>query len=79
MLVLIPPELEPHLIEAARLNGVAPEEFALARVREALHLPKQTLFEALEDVIGSVESTQEIRSGMSFTDGLLEKKRSGRL
>jgi hypothetical protein len=78
MLVSIPPELEPQLIEAARRSGLAPEEFALAGVREALSRTNQTLFDAFADVIGSVESTPETRA-TSFTDSLLEKKRLGRL
>ena len=78
MLVLIPPELEPQLIEAAQRNGVAPEEFALAGVREALSKTPKTLFDAFADVIGSIESTPKTRT-TSFTDGLLEKKRLGRL
>ncbi len=79
MLVHIPSELEPQLIEAARRNGVAPEEFVLAGVRQALSKTHQTLFDTFADVIGSIESTPELRATLSFTDSLLEKKRLGRL
>ena len=85
MLVLIPPDLEPQLLKAAKRSGVAPEEFAVARVREALQSPNvtgRTLFEALEGFIGTVDGNGELRSenvSQRFADAMIEKHRSGRL
>lgn len=85
MLVLIPPDLEPQLLEAAKRSGVEPEEFAVARVREALQAPSvapRTLFDALEGFIGAVDGTDEAWSeeiSQRFADGMVEKHRSGNL
>jgi hypothetical protein len=81
MIVVIPPELEPKLRQAAQQNGVAPEEYALERVREALN-PSKTLFDAWQDVIGSVEGNGEANSentGEGFAQAMLEKKQTGHL
>jgi hypothetical protein len=76
MTVQIPQELESQLIRAAAQKGVAPEEFVLVGVRQALKEAPSTLFDVLEDVIGSVNADPGV---LDFADGLLEKKRSGRL
>ena len=85
MLVLIPPDLEPQLLEAAKRSGVAPEEFAVARVREALNAPilaGNTLLDRLNGFIGTVEGNGEAWSenvSQRFADEMIEKHRSGRL
>lgn len=81
MIVVIPPELESKLRQVAQQNGVAPEEYALERVREALNLSK-TLFDAWQDVIGRVEGNGEANSENTserFGQAMVEKKRTGHL
>jgi hypothetical protein len=80
MIVVIPPELEPRLREAALARGLEPEEFALEQLREGLQ--PETLFDAWQGFIGSVSSAEGVFSeGASekFADAMLEKKRAGRL
>ena len=85
MLVLIPPNLEPQLLEAAKRSGVAPEEFAVARIREALEaqsVAPRTLFDALEGFIGTVDGGGEAWSenvSQRFADEMVKKHRSGHL
>ena len=87
MLVLIPPDLKQHLLEAAKQSGVAPEEFAVARVREALQTlapdaTSRTLFNALEGFIGTVDGDGQAWSenvSQRFADEMVKKHRSGHL
>jgi hypothetical protein len=76
MVVQIPPDLEPFVRKLALQKGISPEDVVIAGVRQVLEQPV-TLFDALQDVIGSVEGNRE---GLTnFADALLEKKRLGRL
>ncbi len=80
MIVVIPPDLEPKLRQAAEQSGVAPEEFALQQVREALQ--PSSLFDAWQDVIGTVEGNGEANSEFvseHFAQAMLEKKQTGHL
>jgi hypothetical protein len=77
MVVVIPPELEPKLRQAAAKKGMPPEEFALERVREGL---PETLFDAWQDFIGVVQGNGEANSeqtGAKFAQAMLEKKATG--
>jgi hypothetical protein len=79
MVVQIPPDLEPKLHQAAIKLGIAPEEFVLERVRESL---SETLFDAWQEFIGSVEGSGEAYSeqtGEKFAQAMLEKKTTGHL
>jgi hypothetical protein len=81
MIVVIPPELEPRLRQAAQQNGIAPEEFALQQLREAIK-PAESLFDAWQGFIGMVESNGEANSEHTseyFAQAMLEKKRTGHL
>jgi hypothetical protein len=76
MLIQIPADLEPQVLRLAKQKGVSPEDMVLLGVRQVLQQPA-TLFDAFEDVIGSVDGNRE---GLTdFADALLEKKRAGRL
>jgi hypothetical protein len=80
MTVVIPPELEPKLRQAARARGLEPEEFALSQLREGLQ--HETLLDGWQGFIGSSSSTAgDFSEGTSekFADAMLEKKRAGRL
>lgn len=76
MVVVIPPELEPRLRQAAASKGMLPEEFALERVREGL---PETLLDAWQDFIGAVEGNGEANSeqtGAKFAQAMFQKKTS---
>ena len=85
MLVLIPPDLEAQLLEAAKRSGVAPEEFAVARVREALNepnFPGDTLLDRLRGFIGTVEGDGESWSentSEKFANEMVKKHRTEHL
>jgi hypothetical protein len=76
MVIQIPSDLEPKVRKLAQQKGVSPEDVVLAGVRQVLEQPV-TLFDALQDVIGSVDGDRE--TPLDFADALLEKKRLGRL
>jgi hypothetical protein len=81
MVVVIPPELEPKLRQAALQNGIAPEEFALQQLRKAVK-PSESLFDAWQGFIGTIEGNGEAnseRTSEHFAQAMLEKKQAGHL
>jgi hypothetical protein len=85
-MILVPPELEKPLLEAASRLGQDPETFVVNRLREVLNVPEiqagSSLFDLLEGYVGTVEGTGEAfseRTTERYADSLLEKKKLGRL
>jgi hypothetical protein len=88
--IILPPEIETPLAEAARQQGTTPEQLALETLRKSF-APKEngtpeksgeTLYDFLKDYIGTVAGSGEALSedcGEKFTDYLVEKKKAGRL
>lgn len=85
-MILVPPELEKPLLEAASRQGQDPETFVVNRLREVLNLPEtqsgSSLFDLLDGYVGTVEGSGEAfseRTTELYTDSLLQKKKLGRL
>ncbi len=88
--IILPPDLEQVLTAEADKRGTTSELLALDSLRQ-LFAPLQTtggkkedktLFDFLSGYIGTVSGTPEALSkdcGRHFADGLVEKKRQGRL
>ncbi len=58
-IILVLPELEKPLLEAAKRHGQDPETFAVNRLREVLGMPEETqagssLFDRLRGLVGTV-------------------------
>ena len=88
--ITLPPDLEQLLTEEADKRGTTSELLALDSLRRLFATPQtkedkkkgETLFDFLSGHIGTVSGTTEALSkdcGTHFTDGLVEKKRRGRL
>ena len=88
--ITLPPDLEQVLTEEADKRGTTSELLALDSLRQLFAPPQtkgnkdkdETLFDFLSGYIGTVSGTTEALSkdcGKHFTDGLVEKKRRGRL
>jgi hypothetical protein len=86
--IILPPDLEVPLAEAARQQGTTPALLALDCLRQYFlpaHPPTSqgnTLFDFLEGYAGTVHGSTEAvseQSGIRFTKGLLEKQRQGHL
>src|SRR5438552_10819672 len=90
MTIILPPDIEGSLAEAARRQGTTPERLALDSLRrlfapepetEAL-VEGETLYDFLAGYVGTISGTTEALSengGERFTDGLIEKQRQGHL
>ena len=88
--ITLPPEIEMPLSEAARKQGTTTEQLALETLRKSFvpqrngvpYQPGETLYDSLKEYIGAVAGSGEAFSencGERFTDGLVEKKKAGRL
>lgn len=86
-MILVPPELEKPLLEAAKQQGIDPETFAVNRLREVLGVPEEnkagsSLFDRLQGLVGTVSGNGEAYSENTterYTASLVEKKKQGRL
>lgn len=82
--IILPPEIEQPLVEAARQQGTTAEQLALDSLRK-LFAPKtegRTLFDFLGDHIGAIEGSSEPLSedcGRRFAEALEEKHQRGKL
>jgi hypothetical protein len=92
--IVLTPDLERLLAEAARQHGTTPERLALEYLRERL-LPADTvdsteagtMEEFLAPFIGVLDSSEHIpggaqlseQAGRRFTEGLLKRREQGRL
>ncbi len=82
-MILVPPELEQPLLEAASRQGQDPETFVVNRLREVLGVPEESqagssLFDLLEGYVGTVSGNGEAYSENTterYTASLLEKNR----
>ena len=66
-MIVIPPELEKPLLEAAKRQGLDAETFAVNRLREVLGVPEEnkagsSLFDLLEGYVGTVSGKGEAYS-----------------
>ncbi|HYV34886.1 MAG TPA: hypothetical protein VE988_04225 [Gemmataceae bacterium] len=88
--IIVPPDLETPLAEQARRQGITPEALVLDMLRgQLVETPAgkpvssgRSLLDLLGDNIGTIEGTGESLSencGQRFTEGLVEKRKQGRL
>lgn len=83
--ILLPPDIERPLVEAALRLGTTPEQLAVEMLRERFATEPDepssgaaTLFDSLVGYIGTVDGSTEAyseRCGERFADGLVEPKR----
>jgi hypothetical protein len=88
--IILPPEVEEPLVEAARKQGTTPESLAVDCLRKLFTpLPVvgkpaegETLFDFLSGHVGTVNGTTEALSedcGQRFAQGLVEKQQRERM
>ncbi len=95
MTIIITSEIEKALIEQARKIGTSPEALAIETLRQRFASPKVveqsviqgSLVDFLGDFIGCISSDEHVpggaqpsqEAGRQFAEGMIEKRKQGRL